>query len=74
MIAFVANNGASTTFPAGLFDNGPVEFHLLDREAGPTTTQREIWPALSITRPQLPGHYSHPSGRIENYLHPDAIR
>jgi hypothetical protein len=40
VLAFVANNGTSTPFPTGFSTEGPSEFHLLDREIEPTTTQR----------------------------------
>ena len=40
-VALVANNGASTPFPTGYSTEGPLEFHLLDRETEPTTTQRK---------------------------------
>jgi hypothetical protein len=72
-IAFVVNNGGSTSFPNGLNSNGPREFHLLDREAGPTAVQREARLRALQARPNCRAFLTTKRA-IENYLHPDAIR
>jgi hypothetical protein len=72
LIAFVVNNGASIAFPAGLAANGPVEFHLLDREAGPTAVQRQAALLAINARPNCRATLTSKRA-IENYLHPDAV-
>jgi hypothetical protein len=72
VVAFVVNNGASIAFPAGLAANGPVEFHLLDREAGPTAVQRQAALLAINARPHCRATLTSKRA-IENYLHPDAV-
>jgi hypothetical protein len=72
LIAFVVNNGASIAFPAGLVANGPVEFHLLDRETGPSAVQREAALLAINGRPNCRATLTSKRA-IENYLHPDAV-
>ena len=49
------NNGTSTPFPQAFRADGPVEFHLLDRETEPTTTQRKILAGALNYSAELPG-------------------
>jgi hypothetical protein len=72
VITFLVNNGASIRFPAGLAANGPAEFHLLDRETGPTTVQRKAAVQAIKARPNCRATLTSKRA-IENYLHPDAI-
>jgi hypothetical protein len=73
VIALVVNNGAAIAFPTGFAENGPAEFHLLDRETGPTAVQREA--AIRAINARSNCRAALTSKRaIENYLHPDAIR
>jgi hypothetical protein len=71
-VALVANNGASTPFPTGYSTEGPPEFHLLDREIEPTTTQRETLVRALDSRPNCQAVLTSKRA-LENYLHPDAI-
>jgi hypothetical protein len=72
IVAFVPNSGAATPFPTGFSEDRPMEFHLLDRESEPTTTQRKILTSALNTRSNC--HALLTSKRaLENYLHPDAI-
>jgi hypothetical protein len=72
VVAFVVNNGASIAFPAGLTANGPVEFHLLDREAGSTAVQRQAALLAINARPNCRATLTSKRA-IENYLHPDTV-
>jgi hypothetical protein len=73
VIALVVNNGAAIAFPTGFAENGPAEFHLLDRESGPTAVQREA--AIRAINSRSNCRAALTSKRaIENYLHPAAIR
>jgi len=72
MIAFVVNNGGAIAFPAGLAANGPVEFHLLDRETGPSAVQRQATLLAINSRPNCRATLTSKRA-IENYLHPDAV-
>jgi hypothetical protein len=72
-VAFVTNNGTSTPFSAGYSTEGPPEFHLLDREIEPTTTQRETLVRALNSRPNWQAALTSKRA-LENYLHPDAIR
>jgi hypothetical protein len=72
VLAFVANNGTSTPFPTGFSADYPVEFHLLDRETEPTTTQRETIARALNTRPNCQAVLTSKRA-LENYLQPDAI-
>jgi hypothetical protein len=72
VIVFVTNNGASIAFPAGLAAKGPVEFHLLDREAGPSAVQREAALRAINARPNCRALLTSKRS-IENYLHRDAV-
>jgi hypothetical protein len=71
-VAFVPNNGASSPFARGFSSDGPAEFHLLDRETEPTTTQRKILAGALNSRPNCQAVLTSKRA-LENYLHPDAI-
>ncbi len=72
IVAFVPNCGAATPFPTGFSEDRPMEFHLLDRESEPTTTQRKILTSALNTRPNCQAVLTSKRA-LENYLHPDAI-
>ena len=59
-------------FRTGYSSDGPAEFHLLDRETEPTTTQRKILAGALNSRPNCQA-LAHIQTGVENYLHPDAI-
>lgn len=71
-VAFVPNNGASSPFATGFSSDGPAEFHLLDRETEPKTTQRETQARARNCRPNCQAVLTSKRA-LENYLHPDAI-
>jgi len=72
-MAFMSRNGESTPFPTSFTSMGPAEFHLLDREVGPTAVQREALVRTINARPNCRAVLTAKRA-IENYLHPEAIR